>query len=55
MKSVQELYEEMENMKDEVQQWKAKHKDLKEEKERTYQEMIMSITENEKGIEGLQK
>lgn len=55
MKSVRELYQEMENMKDEVQKWKAKHKDLKEEKERIYQEMIMSITKNEKGIEGLQK
>ena len=55
VKSVRELYEEMENMKDEVQEWKAKHKDLEEEKERIYQEMITSITENEKVIEGLQK
>ena len=31
----------MQSIKDEFQEWKAKHKDLEDEKERTYQEMVV--------------
>ena len=45
----------MESMKDKVHEWKAKHKDLEEEKERIYQEMVVSVTENKEVIGELQK
>ena len=55
VKSVREFHEEMESMRDEIKEWKAKHKDLEEATKEIYQEMIVSLTENRKVIEELQK
>ena len=55
VKSVREFHEEMESMRGEIKEWKAKHKDLEEATKEIYQEMIVSLTENKKVIRELQK
>ena len=50
VKSVRELLKEMEFMRDEIEEWKAKYKDLEEMKEKMYQEMKQTVTENKRVI-----
>jgi len=46
VKSVRELLKEMEFMRDEIEEWKAKYKDLEEVKEEMYHEIKQIVTEN---------
>ena len=42
-KSVQELYQEIESLQDELQEWKLKYKKLEVEKERIFEEMVLAV------------
>ena len=54
-KSVRELYDEIEFMTDEIEEWKSKHKHLEEEKERLYEDFVVALNEHRRVSEELQK
>lgn len=54
-KSVQELYHEIENLQDELQEWKLKYKNLKVDKERIYEKMVLAVKQAESATQGLQE
>ena len=54
-KSVQELYQEIESLQDELQEWKLKYKNLEVEKERIYEEMVLAVKQAESATQGLQE
>ena len=44
IKPVHELYQEIENIQNELQDWKKAYEDLELEKERIYEEMVLCWT-----------
>ena len=54
-KSVQELYQEIRNIENELQEWKSNYKNLEVEKERIYEEMVLAVKQRENKTQVLQK
>ena len=47
IKPVHELYQEIENIQNELQDWKKAYEDLELEKERIYEEMVLAVNQKE--------
>lgn len=47
IKPVHELYQEIENIQNELQDWKKAYEDLELEKERIYEEMVLTVNQKE--------
>ena len=54
-KPVHELYQEIENIQNELQDWKKAYEDLELEKERIYEEMVLAVNQKENETQVLQK
>ena len=55
IKPVHELYQEIENIQNELQDWKKAYEDLELEKERIYEEMVLAVNQKENETQVLQK
>ena len=55
IKPVRELYQEIENIQNELQDWKKVYEDLELEKERIYEEMVLAVNQKENETQVLQK
>ena len=47
IKPVHELYQEIENIQNELQDWKKAYEDLELEKDRIYEEMVLAVNQKE--------
>ena len=54
-KSVHELYQDIQNIQNELQGWKKAYENLELEKERTYEEMVLAVNQRENETQVLHK
>lgn len=54
-KSVHELYQDIQNIKNELQGWKKAYENLELEKERIYEEMVLAVNQRENETQVLHK
>ena len=54
-KPVHELYQEIENIQNKLQDWKKAYEDLELEKERIYEEAVQAVNQKENETQVLQK
>ena len=54
-KSVHELYQDIQNIQNELQGWKKAYENLELEKERIYEEMVLEVNQRENETQVLHK
>lgn len=54
-KSVHELYQDIQNIQNELQGWKKAYENLELEKERIYEEMVLAVNQRENETQVLHK
>lgn len=54
-KSVHELYQDIQNIQNELQGWKKAYEKLELEKERIYEEMVLAVNQRENETQVLHK